>query len=191
MQGTLILKGQVGDVVRIDGRRRGTIGADGSWTRVALREGPHTIEVRRPAGRNGTLYDPFTRDVQMVHRETMTIKVTLLPKDATATLSDDDKGTLPVGPIVAIGVGSAAIVSGIVFGALSLTTSFEVEERASQQQLVFPRDTALVQQGRTFAFVSSVLTGVGIVAAGGGAAWWALSATPPTEDDDDSDGGAR
>jgi len=193
LQGTLVLQGQVGDIVRIDGRRRGTIGKDGVYTREALREGRHSIEVRRPAGRNGTLYDPFTRDVQIVHREKMSIKVTLLPKDATATLSDDDKNALPVGPLVAVGVGSAAVVAGIVFGVLSLTTGFEVEERASQQQLVFPRDTALVQQGRTFAVVSSVLTGLGVVVAGGGAAWWALSAPAPTEDDDSDEavGGTR
>ncbi len=187
LQGTLVLKGQSGDVVRLDGRRRGTIGVDGSYTREHLREGPHAVEVRRPAGRNGTLYDPFTRDVTIVHRELMTIKVTLLPKDTTATLSDDAVNGPPVAAIALVGGGAAAIVTGVVFGVLSLTTGFEVEERAASQQLVFPRDTALVQQGRTFALVSTIVTTVGVLAAGAGGTWWAISGVKPSASDDSDD----
>jgi hypothetical protein len=74
---------------------------------------------------------------------------------------------------------------------LALTTSTEVEERAERQQLVFPRDSALVQQGRAFALVSTITLAAGVLGAGGGVAWWFL--TPPADDADDvaTAGGAR
>ena len=183
LRGTLVLQGQSGDMVLVDKRRRGTIGTDGRFTLERVREGSHAVEVRRPGGRNGTLYDPFTRDVTIGHRETPTIKITLLPKETTATLSDETQQGPPVLALVGVGVGAGAVVGSIVFGVLSLTTGFEVEARATQQQLVFPRDSGLVQQGRTFALVSTILGAVGVVAAGGGTALWLLSANEPSDDE--------
>ncbi|HEY1100589.1 MAG TPA: hypothetical protein VGF99_16730 [Myxococcota bacterium] len=197
LRGTLIVSGQTGDIVLFDGRRRGTIGADREFRLERVREGEHRLEVRRPPGRNGTLYDPFTRTLTIAHREEARVKVTLLPREQTATLGEDTQEGPPLLGIVGVGVGSAAIVGGVVVGVLSLMNSFEVEERAENQQLFFPRDSGLVQQGRTLALTSSILVGVGVVAAGAGAAVWALSGPAPSEEDlavDDGStvvGGAR
>lgn len=181
LRGTLSLTGQAGDVVLVDGQRRGTIGDDGTFTLERLREGSHPVEVRRPEGRNGALYEPFTRDVVITHRETTTAKVVLLPKAQTATLGEAPatEGP-PVVAIAAVATGGTLVLGGVGVGVFSLLDSFAVEDRAKQQQLVFPRDEDLVSRGRTLAVVANVLFGAGAVVAGAGAAWWLL-ATPADE----------
>jgi hypothetical protein len=195
LRGDLVLEGQPGDAVFVDGRRRGTIDASKQYQQPRLREGKHQVEVRRTAGQHGTRYEPFTREVTITHRETTTVKALLLPLESTAALATEPDAASsgpPLGPVVTGGAGAALLVAGGVFGVLALTTSTEVEERAEQQQLVFPRDSGLVQQGRTFALVSTITLAAGVLGAGGGVAWWFLTPAP-TEDVDDAAtvGGAR
>jgi hypothetical protein len=131
--------------------------------------------LRRPEGRNGALYEAFTRDVVITHRVTTPVKVTLLPKASTATLGDDSAvAGPPVTAIVGVAAGSAIAVAGVVCGVLSLLDSLEVEQRAEAQQLVFPRDEELVARGRTLAVTSTILYATGAVVAGAGALWWWL-----------------
>jgi hypothetical protein len=181
LRGTLTLTGEAGDIVVVDGQRRGTIGDDGTFTLERLREGSHPVEVRRPDGRNGALYEPFTRDVAITHRETTTAKVVLLPKSQTATLGEAPAAEgPPVVAIAAVATGGALVLGGVGVGVFSLLDAFAVEDRAKQQQLVFPRDEALVSRGRTLAVVANVLYGAGAVVAGAGAAWWLLAS--PADD---------
>jgi hypothetical protein len=181
LRGSLTIEGEAGDTVTVDGQRRGTIGSDGFFVAERLREGTHPVEVSRPEGRNGALYDAFTRDVVITHRVTTPVKVTLLPKASTATLGDDSAvAGPPVAAIVGVGTGSAIAVAGVVCGVLSLLDSLEVEQRAEAQQLVFPRDEELVARGRTLAVTSTILYATGAVVAGAGALWWWLGV-----DDDD------
>jgi hypothetical protein len=175
LRGSLTIEGEAGDTVTVDGQRRGTIGSDGFFVAERLREGTHPVEVSRPEGRNGALYDAFTRDVVITHRVTTPVKVTLLPKASTATLGDDSAvAGPPVTAIVGVAAGSAIAVAGVVCGVLSLLDSLEVEQRAEAQQLVFPRDEELVARGRTLAVTSTILYATGAVVAGAGALWWWL-----------------
>lgn len=185
LRGTLTLTGQAGDIVVVDGQRRGTLDGDGGFTLERLREGRHPIEVRRPEGQNGALYEPFTREVEITHRETTTVKVVLLPKSQTATLGEAPAaGGPPVVAIATVATGGVLVLGGVGVGVFSLLDAFAVEDRAKQQQLVFPRDEALVTRGRTLAVVANVLYGAGAVVAGAGAAWWALA--PGGADSDDA-----
>jgi hypothetical protein len=181
LRGALSLRGQPGDTVIVDGQRRGTIGDDGTFTLERLREGRHPVEVRRPEGHNGAFYEPFTREVVITHKETTSIKVVLLPTTSTATLGEvGDGGGPPFVAIAAVATGGALVLGGATVGIFSLLDAFTVEDRAEQQQLVFPRDEALVTRGRTLAVVANVLYGAGAVVAGAGAAWWWLA---PVDDD--------
>jgi hypothetical protein len=185
LRGTLALTGQAGDIVLVDGRRRGTIDGDGAFTLERLREGRHPIEVRRPEGHNGALYEPFTRDVEITHRATTTVKVVLLPKAQTATLGEAPAGEAPpVVAIAAVATGGVLVLGGVGVGVFSLLDGFAVEDRAKQQQLVFPRDESLVTRGRNLAVVANVLFGAGAVVAGAGAAWWALASGEADNSDD-------
>jgi len=184
LRGSLAIEGEAGDTVTIDGTRRGTIGDDGFFVAERLREGSHPVVVSRPEGRNGALYEPFTRDVAITHRVTTPVKVTLLPKETTGTLGEQSVAPgPPVVAIVGVAVGSAIVVGGAVTGVFSLLDSFEVEKRAEAQQLVFPRDAELVSRGRTLALTSTILYATGAVVAGAGAVWWALgTGSDPTTD---------
>lgn len=179
LRGTLAVTGQPGDVVVLDGQRRGTIGEGGAFALERLREGAHPLEVSRPAGRHGKLYEPFTRDVAITHRQTTSVKIVLLPREQTATLGDapgtDGPPTLALVSMIG---GSVLVAGGVTVGVFSLLDGFEVEKRAEAQQLVFPRDEALVSRGRTLAVVANVLYGAGLVTGGAGLAWWLLSAPP-------------
>jgi hypothetical protein len=190
LRGALSLTGQAGDMVVVDGQRRGTIGDDGTFTLERLREGRHPVEVRRPEGHNGAFYEPFSREVVITHRETTTVKVVLLPTTSTATLGQPDAaGGPPVIAIAAVATGGALVLGGVTVGVFSLLDAFAVEDRAKQQQLVFPRDEALVSRGRTLAVVANVLYGAGAAVAGAGAAWWLLA--PTDEDVTATSGGGR
>ena len=187
LRGTLRVEGQAGDEVVLDARRRGTLqepkeGGPAAFQIEKLREGAHNLVVTRPISKNGTAYEPFTRAVAVRHRETTTVKVTLLPKASTASLTGNDEaavgGGVPVAAIATVGVGVVGVGVGIVFGVLSLQDSQAVEARAATQQLVFPRDQELVDRGATSAVVANVAYGVGAAAIVGGVAWWLLAPTP-------------
>ena len=187
LRGHLVLDGAAGaagDAVFIDGQRRGTLDANGAFTIRELKEGRHRVVVRRPEGRNGIFYDDFDREVVIHHNEERRIKVTLLPKGETANMAGEAAGGPPLLAIVGVGTGGVLLATGAVFGTLSLMDSLNVEERAEAQQLVFPRDTELVQRGRTFSVVANILYGAGAVAVGVGGALWALSGRDVDEEDD-------
>jgi len=190
LRGTLMLSGQPGDSVFIDGRRRGSVDADGAFVAERLREGTHQVRVERPAGKNGAFYAPFERAVPITHRDEVKIKITLLPKDGSAAMADGQE--TPGGPpglaIAGVAVGGVAVAAGAVVGVFSLLDSFAVEERAEAQQLVFPRDTELVTRGQTLALVANILYGVGAVAGGAGALWWALGSAEGTAEGTTEDG---
>lgn len=184
LRGSIRVVAQPGDEVTIDGQRRGTTqraeGADdgdASFALERLREGEHSVVVTRPESKNGTAYEPFTRTVSVRHREVSELKAVLLPKASTAALKDgavvDDGGGggVPVGAFVVGGVGVVGVAAGVTFGVLSLLDAQDVEKRAAGQQLVFPRDQALVDRGATFAVVANVAYAVGLVGVGGALAW--------------------
>lgn len=184
LRGSLRIEGQPNDEVVLDGRRRGTLAADddegrsGSFVVEKLREGEHQLTVTRPLSKNGTAYDPFSRAVSVRHRETTTVKVTLLPKATTGGLGEDapkEEAGLNVAAIGVVGGGVALVGAGVVCGVFSLLDAQNVEDRAAQQQLVFPRDQELVDRGAALAVAANVFYGVGAVVTGVGVTWLVLS----------------
>jgi hypothetical protein len=184
LRGSIRVVAQPGDEVSVDGQRRGTTqrpddAPDGpaSFALERLREGEHTVVVTRPESKNGTAYEPFSRTVSVRHREVSELSAVLLPKASTADLGggavavDGGGGGVPVGAFVVGGVGVVGVAAGVTFGVLSLLDAQDVEKRAAGQQLVFPRDQALVDRGATFAVVANVAYAVGVVGVGGALAW--------------------
>jgi len=185
LRGTLRVRGMAGDAVMLDGRRRGHLGQDGERVFPRVREGRHAVRVTRPASAQGTLYEPFSREVDVRHADETVLKVTLLPKESTAALGAEPVGpALPVGALLTTAGGAALLSGGVVCGVLSLQDAAEVERRARDQQLVFPRDADFVARGRTLAVAANVLYGAGAVAVGGGIAWWVVASTPGPDEED-------
>jgi hypothetical protein len=185
LRGAVRVEGQAGDVVEFDGRRIGALTNDGAVDVPHVREGTHALRVTRPASKNGTAYDPFAHDVVVRHAEVTTVKAVLLPRETTGELGADASTTTtttPTAAIVSTVTGGVLLVGGITCGVFSLFDSNEVEKRAQDRQLVFPRDEVYVTRGTTLAIVADVLYGAGALALGGGIAlWWTSSATPTEE----------
>ncbi len=186
LRGDLLVEGQPGDEVTLDGRRRGTLGQAGSIDDHSLAlgkllEGEHALLVTRPTSKNGVAYEPFTRTVTVRHRQQTALKVTLLPKESTEQLGTDASSSSSLAPVLTVGAGVVMVGGGVACGVLSLLDSLAVEERAERQQLVFPRDQELVARGGTLALVANVFYGAGALTVGAGAAWWVLGASTSTE----------
>jgi hypothetical protein len=181
LRGALVVEGQPADEVFLDGRRRGALGSDGALLVERLREGRHDLVVRRALTQNGTAYEPFERSVEVRHAATTTLKVTLLPKTSSAALAaapgEEAARAWSVPAIATTSAGVAVVGAGVVCGVLSFLDAREVEKRAADQQLVFPRDEALVQRGTTFAIVADVLYGVGAAVVAGGIGLWFVSSS--------------
>jgi len=186
LRGSVVVLGQPGDVVEVDGRRRGAVPTQGGLVVERLREGQRALRVTRPESKNGTAYDPFTRDVDVRHGEQVELKVVLLPVVSTAALAEGaaastaNAGGPPLAAMVSLASGGALLLGGAVCGMFSLLDSLAVEQRADRQ-LVFPRDEELVTRGTTLAVVADVLYGVGVAAAAGGVALW-MTSTPNAEE---------
>jgi hypothetical protein len=185
LRGSVRVVGQPGDIVEVDGRRVAALTADGFVEVPRLREGKHALRVTRPESKNGTAYDPYAHDVVVRHAEQTTVKVVLLPRESTGALGAE-VASVPQGPpvaaIVSTATGGVLLAGAVTFGVLSLLDSREVEKRAADQQLVFPRDEELVTRGTTLAIVADILYGAGALALGGGVALWMTSSSPATEE---------
>jgi hypothetical protein len=187
LRGVLRVEGQPGDVVEVDGRRIAAVTTDRALDVPRLREGTHALRVTRPESKNGTAYDPYAHDVTIRHGAVTTVNAVLLPRESTAALGGDatTTATTMAGPSVAALVsmvsGGVLLAGGVTCGVFSLLDQREVEQRAEDQQLVFPRDEEFVTRGTTLAMLADVLYGAGALAVGGGVALW-LTSSPPTEE---------
>ena len=185
LRGTLLVEGEPGDAVWVDGRYRGHI----PLTLENLRARDHVLRVVR-AG-----FDDFSRTVQIKHRQTTTVKALLLPTGGTAALGQSAPSVnaagpdLPMVPLVLLAGGGLIVVGGAVAGTFSLLDSLEVEKRANAHQLVFPRDAALMQRGAALAVVADVLYAMGTASLVGGAVVWALAGVQDDGPDVGRDGG--
>ena len=158
--------------ILVDAKEAGTGPLDGPVT--GLVEGDHTVEVEKPG------FQRFRKVVEVRHKQVTTVKVVLLRALAP---SDDVVAERPApwGPIALVATGGASIVAGGVLGALSLRDALDVEDRAKQQLLVFPRDQALLDRGFALAVGANVAYAIGVAAIAGGAAWWFVALPPPDE----------
>ncbi len=175
LAGALMIEGDcAGAQVLVDGKAAGTCPLDGPV--LGLVEGTHTVEVLQQG------FQRFRRNVPVRYREVSALKVVLLrdlPTTADGPVAEGP--AIPWGPIALVAGGGALVVGGAVLGALSLRDSLDVEARAKAQQLVFPRDTGLMQRGALLAVGADVLYVVGAAALAGGALWWVFSSSSPAE----------
>lgn len=167
LRGTLALTGDDGATVKLDGEPRGTLPLAGPLT--PLIEGEHDLLVEKPG------FEPYRRPVAIVHAETVDVKATLLPLTSgdRARLPDgagDSASAPPAGPpldVVVVGsVGAGLVALGVVAGTWSLLDALAVEERAEEQQLLFPRDTGLLARGQILAWTADGLYLAGFGALG-------------------------
>jgi hypothetical protein len=166
LQGTLDVTGAEGRVF-LDGREVGRLPAHLEH----VHEGEHALDVKLKG------YDTFHQTVRIKHKDVTAVHVTLLPTDAHDVNVTTQQ---PVAPLVVASIGAAGVVSGAVVGVFALLTSLDVEKRAKDQQLLFPRDAGLLQRGQILAGTADALYVVGLGALIGGGAWW-WTTRPPEE----------
>jgi hypothetical protein len=168
LRGSLMVEGNEGDAVFVDGQPRGALPLqlDG------LREGTHELVVRR-AG-----YSDFMRQVDIRHAETVELTAVLIPGDSRADVASvaNDEGTLPVAQWIMMGSGVALIGVGVGAGVISMLEAQNLEELARQQKLFLPQSQDALNRGAIAAIAANALYVVGGAALVGGAAWWLLSA---------------
>ena len=158
LQGIVDVTGDDGRVF-LDGREVGRLPAHLEH----VHEGEHNLEVKLKG------YDTFHQSITVKHKDVTAVHVTLLPMDAhdAAVITKQ-----PVAPIVVASLGAAGVLSGAVVGVFALLTSLDVEKRAKDQQLLFPRDAGLLQRGQILAGTADALYVVGLGALAGGGWWW-------------------
>lgn len=132
-----------------------------------LVEGEHEIVVEHPG------YQSLRRRFDIRFREVTSLEVTLVQTPAgrptaTAETAAFDVSGGPLLRALAFGGAGAALVIGGVFGGLAFLDQLDVERRAEAQQLVMPRDEALLARGETFAWLANVGYGAAAVLALGG-----------------------
>lgn len=169
LAGALAIEGDCeGARILVDGQEAGACPLAGPV--LGLVEGPHTVEVVQPG------FQRFRRNVDIRYREVTALKVVLLRDLPTsADTAEPGASAIPWGPIALLAGGGALVATGAVLGALSLRDALDVEARAKAQQLVFPRDSGLMQRGAVLAVAADVAYTAGAAALAGGALWWFLS----------------
>ncbi|OGQ26824.1 MAG: hypothetical protein A2138_14465 [Deltaproteobacteria bacterium RBG_16_71_12] len=188
LRGTLALTGDEGATVTLDGVPRGTLPLPGPL--APLVEGEHDLLVEKPG------FEPYRRPVTIAHAETAQVKATLLPLTSgdRARVPGSDiggdgdgrrGGAAPDGPpldvVVVGGVGAGLVALGVIAGTWSLLDALAVEERAEQQQLMFPRDSGLLARGQILAWTADglYLAGLGALGVAGALAYFTPAEQQP------------
>lgn len=183
LRGSLVVVGERGASVEVDGRAIGTLPLSGPVGDLV--EGDHIVVVRKSG------WDDSRRQVAITHDETTEVKVVLLaartdPRpdqlpDGNGDAGNDDagngdagNGAFPVEAIVAGSIGGGLVLLGGVAGTLSLLDSLDVEKRAAAQQLTFPQDSGLVLRGQVFAWTANALYAAGAIGLAAGGVLWLL-----------------
>jgi hypothetical protein len=163
LRGSLMVLGEEGASVVVDGKTIGTLPLDKPIENLS--EGDHALVVSKA----GYLDDK--RTIQITHNETTEYKaVLMLPADGQPA-SPVARASAPASegvstPVVVGGIGAGLVVLGGVAGALSLRDALDVEQRAREQNLFFPRDSGLILRGNIFAWTANALYATGAVALG-------------------------
>ena len=173
LAGLIVVTGDEGATVEIDGKPAGTLPLDGP---VSVVEGDHVVVVRH-AG-----YDDLRRTLTVAHAATVDMKAVLLASAAGSSAGPPaapgaaESAGLPLDVVVVGSIGAGLVVLGGVSGGLSLKDSLDVESRAQAQLLSFPADAALLARGQIEAYVADGLYAAGALALGGAAVLWLLAA---------------
>lgn len=170
--GKLAIRSQpVGATVRIDDKPVPGV----TPTSVEVAPGPHNITLELEG------YQPSARRIDVEYGSNEVLQFDLRPvegakisdlegelqdqdSDALASAEDTDAGSdVPVGALVAGGVGAAGLISGVVFGLLALDAQSEFDENPTA-------DTA--DRGETYALIADVSYGVAIAGAAAAVILW-------------------
>jgi hypothetical protein len=168
LRGSLVVEGNDGDAVFLDGKAKGVLPlqVDG------LREGSHELVVRRSG------YSDFIRSVDIRHAETTTLTAVLIPGASRADVAAvaNDEEALPIGAWATMAGGVALVGVGIGAGVWSLTEAQGIEELAAKQLLFLPQEQDRLTRGSIASVVSNIGYIAGVAAIVGGGAWWLLGA---------------
>ena len=175
LRGTLVVTGDAGAHVVVDGRDVGALPIEP----MELAEGDHVVKVTLPG------YDELTRKVAVMHKGTSEMKAVLLgSRDASAgssasatrlsSSSSSDTTASHTDAIVVGSIGVALAVVGGAAGAVSLHDALDVENRAKAQQLAFPTDSGLLERGQILAYTADALYVAAVVAGAAAVGLWLL-----------------
>jgi hypothetical protein len=140
----------------------------GAWgTAVEIDPGSHKVHVE------GKGVDPFDHEVTLVEKENKTVTVTFVEKKVDAPPPPPppvvvDKPSR-VAPLVVAGVGGATVIVGLVFGYMAITGK---KDACGDTKLCEP---AALEDARSNARTSNIVTGVGAAVLVGGLTWYFLA----------------
>lgn len=154
--GVRLIGGVDGATVLVDGQDRGRLPRPDP---IQLTPGSHEVVVRAPG------HSEFTSTVSIAAGQFAEVRVTLRPSGASAPAVASSGDSFPVGPVVLMAAGGAAIVTGVVIGVVALGDAGNAPSRTSPQ----------ADSARTLALVADITMGVGIAAAAAGVVWLAVS----------------
>lgn len=137
--------GPEGAVLLVDGEDRGRLPRHDP---LPLSPGAHELRVQAPGHRD------FAASVTVPAGQVVDVGIEM------SVIASRDSGP-PVGPIVTIAVGGAALVAGLVLGGVALDQAGSAPGRSSPQ----------ADQARSLALVSDILWPVGAAAIAGGLIW--------------------
>ena len=128
-------------------------------TSLDLDPGPHTVHAE------ATGMSSFDASFALVEKEDKSIEVAFAPTDAPTPAP---KMPSRVGPILLIGAGAAIVIVGLGFGASAIGKR---KDACGSSNFCEP---GKLDEARTAARVSDIVTGVGLAAVAGGVLWLVL-----------------
>jgi hypothetical protein len=134
---------------------------EAAWnTPVPVDPGPHTVRAEAP----GRL--PFEAGATIADKQDKSISV-VLDVDAKPTVTDTGPSKVP--PLIVAGVGVVGVGVGLGIGYASMKKR---DNACDAQKLCDPKG---LEDGRSLANVSTIVTGVGVGLLAVGVVWWALT----------------
>ncbi len=131
-------------------------------TSLDVDPGPHTVHAE------ATGLQPFDASFEMVQKQDKSIEVAFAAAPAPAAMDPAPARPSRVGPIVTIGVGTAIVIVGLGFGYSAIS---QRKEACGSSNLCEP---SKLDDARSAARLSNIVTGVGLAAVAGGVLWLVL-----------------
>jgi hypothetical protein len=143
---------------------------DAAWnTAIDVDPGKHSVHAEAPGRLN------FEGSVTIAEKQEKSIAVVL--EVDSAPVAGDKKAPSKVGPIVTTVAGAVGVGVGLTFGYLA------IKKKGDDCPNGVCASQASIDDGRTLANVSTIVTGVGAAVLVGGIVWWALTPSgAPTKD---------
>jgi len=175
--GLMVLGSPAGATVTVDGKDAGVVPFEEPLAGIV--EGTHTIRIEHPG------YAAWERRVDIRFREVARVDMTLRALGVVVDETPEVDVLYDVVPWVGVGVGALLLAGGAVFGTLSTLDAIELERRAQQGVLFFPKDADLLSRGEFYAWTANGMYVAGAAVAVGGAALWVVGLAARSDDERD------